>query len=477
MKKRTLFTILLLFILLSGCTKANQQPAVTGTPSATATVAPVSTEEPVSTPSDTPTVAPTDTPVPTEEVKFIDFVASLSLDMTTDTKKQEVTVKTFVDGDTVHFNVPESVDPSGVLKARFIAINTPESTGKIEEYGKAASRFTKEKLSSASSILIESDDSNWNIDSTGGRFLVWIWYKPDSSSEYRNLNVEILQNGLAIASSTANNRYGTVATNALNNAKACKLNIFSGQKDPDFFYGDAMELTLKELRLNIADYNGSKVAFEGVVTVNSNSSVYVEEFDPETGLYFGISVYYGYNLSGGGLSILNVGNRVRIVGSCQYYEAGGTWQISDVSYRQMKPNDPGNIQKISEGNEAAFVLTSPKNFAYGKVVVETDDGVKEYAYAELILGTTVTMENLDVVGIYTTTSDASSSKGAMTLTCKAQDGTQISVRTAVLYDDDKNLVTEDKYKDRNITVKGIVEYFDGGYQIKVLSDKHITINH
>ena len=125
-----------------------------------------------------------------------DYAASVKLDMGSSTLKQKVTVKTFVDGDTTHFNVPESVMTDGVFKARYLAVNTPESTGKIEEWGKKASNFTREKLSGASSIVIESDDGNWNADSTGGRFLVWVWYRNNESEEYRNLNIEILQNGL-----------------------------------------------------------------------------------------------------------------------------------------------------------------------------------------------------------------------------------------------------------------------------------------
>ena len=74
-----------------------------------------------------------------------DYASSVKLDMTTSTAKLEVTVKSYVDGDTTHFYVPEDVMESGVLKGRYLAINTPESTGKIEEYGKKAAQFTKEK--------------------------------------------------------------------------------------------------------------------------------------------------------------------------------------------------------------------------------------------------------------------------------------------------------------------------------------------
>ena len=179
-------------------------------------------------------VQPESTPATEPAVgEFVDYVASLKLDMSSDSAKEEVTVKTFVDGDTAHFYVSEALHETGVLKGRFLGINTPESTGKIEEYGKAASRFTREKLSAATSIIIESETEKWSRDTTGDRYLVWVWYKTEADQEYRNLNLEILQNGLAIANSTASNRYGSLCMSALNQAKAHKLMLFSGKPDPD----------------------------------------------------------------------------------------------------------------------------------------------------------------------------------------------------------------------------------------------------
>ena len=404
-----------------------------------------------------------------------DFASEVKLNMRSDTLKQEVTVHGFVDGDTTHFNVPTSVVNTGILKARYLAINTPESTGKIEEWGKKASNFTREKLSKATSIIIESDDGNWNLDSTGGRYLVWVWYRTSETEEYRNLNIEILQNGLAIASSTANNRYGNVAMAALNYAKEQKLNIYSGKQDPDFYYGDAVELTLKELRCNVQEYNEIKVAFEGVITANEGASVYIEDYDPDTGLYYGISVYYGYNLPGKGLDILSVGNRSRIVGSVQYYETGDVYQVSGLAYRQMKPKDPGNIQKISDGHTGAYTLTDAETFLDGKVVVEDDAGKKtEFDYAYLALFTTIEMHNLKVRSIRTTDDPVSSSYGAMTMVCEA-DGREIRVRTAVLTGSDRKLITPDAYLGKVIDVRGIVDFYDGSYQIKVLKAGDITI--
>ena len=405
----------------------------------------------------------------------VDYAGQLKLNMNSSTLKQEVTVKTYVDGDTVHFYVPEDVMPGGVLKARFLAINTPESTGKIEEYGKAASNFTKQTLQKAESIILESDTNTWNADSTGGRYLVWVWYKTADMDEYRNLNIEILQNGLAIASNSGGNIYGDIALAAIAQAKEQKLNVHSGKKDPDFYYGEAVELDLKELRSNVADYNGVKVAFTGIVTVNSNNSVYVETYDSETDMYYGMSVYYGYGLSGDGLQILNVGNEVRIVGTVQYYETGGTWQVSGLTYRAMKPKDPSNIQKLSEGHTPAYVLTEPARFASGTVDVVVDETVTTLPYAQLAMSTSLRMENLVVKSVYTTNDEESSSYGAMTLTCEV-DGVTISVRTVVLIDANGNLITEDAYLGKTIDVRGIVDYFGGDYQIKVFSPNDIIIH-
>ena len=430
---------------------------------------------PVTEPTEAPTQGVEATSGSTEPLEVVDYAAAVKLDMSSPTAKQEVTVKTFVDGDTTHFYVPTSVMSNGVLKARYLAINTPESTGKIEEWGKKASKFTKEKLSNATSIIVESESGIWDPDSTGDRYLCWVWYKPAGESEYRNLNIEILQNGLAIANNSSQNRYGEYAVAALAQARAQKLNIHSGEKDPDFFYGDAYEVTLKELRTNIEAYNGAKVAFNGVITVNNNNSVYVESYDAETDMYYGMAVYYGFGLSGTGLEILNVGNEVRIVGSVQCYEAGGTWQVSDVNYRMMKPDDPGNIQKLSEGNAPAYRLTDAETFNNATITIVGEEGEQSFPYSQLAMSTSIEMKGLKVVDVYTTKNEDSASKGAMTLTCKV--GNQyISVRTVVLYDENGDLVTESAYMGKTIDVKGIVDFFSDSYQIKVYSANNIIVH-
>ncbi len=409
--------------------------------------------------------------------QHIDFASELKLDMSTSTLKQEVTVKTFIDGDTTHFNFPGNQFENGVIKARYLAINTPESTGKIEEWGKKASNFTKEKLKDAVSIIIESDNDKWNADSTGGRYLVWVWYKTSESSDYKNLNVEILQNGLAIASNSANNRYGKTCMAALNQAKSEGLFVHSKDKDPDFHYGQAVELTLKELRCNIAEYDSVKVAFEGVIIKNDGGEVYVEEYDPENDMYCGISVYYmTAGLPGKALEILSVGNRVRIVGTATQYQ--GNWQVSGLTYSLMNPDNPDNLALISEGHKPAYLPTLPETFNNGKVTVTVGDETKTFDYFDLAINTSLEMKDLTVDSIYTTQSG--DDKGAMTLRCTAANGEKISVRTIVLRNAENNIVTEELFIGATIDIKGIADLYtyDGANdrQIKVFSLNDIFIH-
>ena len=411
----------------------------------------------------------------------IDYAASVTLDMNSDSLKQEVTVKTYVDGDTTHFNVPKTLDEHGLLKARYIAVNTPESTGTIEPWGKKASNFTKEKLQSASSIIIETDGTEWEADSTGDRFLVWVWYKPEGASSYRNLNIEILQNGLAVGNKAGISRYGTTCTDAINQAKTLKLHVHSPQKDPDFYYGEAYEIDLKELRTNIEKYNGKRVAFDATATVYNDWNVYLEDYDDETGLYYGISAFYGYNATFH--SILAPGNRVRIVGKVSYYEAGGTYQISDLKYDRMDPKNPNNIQTIETGLSAAYTETTLSDFL-GDVTVEkeekdliTGDMItvqKSYSYSSLVMSTSISMKGLKVVDAYTT-NNGGNNDGAISLTCEDENGNQVIVRTAVLRNADGSIVTEDVFLNKTIDVKGIVDMFNGEYQIKVFILGNITV--
>ena len=100
--------------------------------------------------------------------------------------------------------------------------------------------------------------------------------------------------------------------------------------------------------------------------------------------------------------------------------------------------------------------------------------VKTFDYGHLSLGASISMENIRVSSVYTTSNEESASKGAMTLTCRCFADT-ISVRTVVLRDANGDLITADAYEGKTINVRGIVDYYNGSYQIKVFSADDITV--
>ena len=290
----------------------------------------------------------------------------------------------------------------------------------------------------------------------------------------RNLNIELLQEGLAIAKSSAQNRYGETCMAAIAQARAAGLRVYSGERDPEFYYGDAVEVTLRELRLNSGSYEGVKVAFEGVVTVNHSNSVYVEALDEETGLHFGLPVYYGYNLSGGGMEILRAGNLVCIVGTFQYYEAGGVWQVSGITYRMMKPDDPGNIRLISSGHEIPWTETDAAVLMEGVVALLPDEEDEDFPEAEefdrayLSQATTVTVSPLTVQGGYT------SIPGTATLWCLSG-GTEVQLYLDGALNENGVPYTVEELRGKTVSVRGVVGKYNGEYQIYVLTPDGLTV--
>ena len=432
-----------------------------------------------------------------EPFEYVDYAGQLKLDLSTPTLKWEVTVKNHIDGDTTHFYIKSSGNINGisqtpgidgVLKARYLNINTPESTGKIEPWGKAASNFTKERVMNAESIIIESNDTNWNVDSTGERFLVWVWYKPQGASDYRNLNLEILQEGLAVSSAFSGAIYGEMCSKAIDQAMNMKKFVYSptGVKDPDFPYGDAQFMTLKELKVNITEYIGQRVAFEGVIVKNSGGSVYIESYDETDGFYYGISAYYlTSGLGGYGLELLEIGNKVRFAGVVG--EFNGSYQITDLKYDIWDTENSKNMKLISTGNTPAYQEVTYLHFdpqsnqgsVQVDVTVDGEEVTKEFPFMFLAQDSSVSMSNLYVKSAYTT--QKGDSKGAISLYCTVN-GVEIQVRTIVLRDANGNLITQDQFVGKTIDVKGTIDYYlpegetVGTYQIQVFSINDVTFH-
>ena len=327
-----------------------------------------------------------------------------------------------------------------------------EQKGYISKTGRV-----KETLKNAVAIMLESDTDTWNTDSNG-RHLLWIWYKAEEGGEWRNLNLEILQNGYAVASNSGQNRYGTTCMAALKQAGIEKLYVHSGQKDPSYPYGAATPVTIKELRTNRDAYEGVKVAIEGIVTQDTNGTLYIEQFDEEDGKCYGMQVFYGYNLATSAKRFLKAGNLVYLVGTFQYAEVVNAYQIAGLEYDQMKPGDPAYTHLIEKDQKIPYTaITNLADFMTGKTDVTVGEEVISFANNELALHTAVTLTGLKVVDTYTTTKETSDDKGAISLTCE-KDGVKITIRTIVLYEDG-TLVTADRFEGQTIDVMGIVDSY------------------
>ncbi len=110
----------------------------------------------------------------------------------------EVSLNYAVDGDTAYFNLPESfysIYPRN-KSFRFLNMDTEETYGDKEEWGKPASEYTKDLLENSYKIVLQNDP-NEGIYDIYERGLAWIWVQETSTSEFELLNYKVIQQGLA----------------------------------------------------------------------------------------------------------------------------------------------------------------------------------------------------------------------------------------------------------------------------------------
>lgn len=257
----------------------------------------------------------------------------------------EVTVQQFVDGDTTIFKCGNQS-----ITIRYQGIDTPESTYKVEPWGFAASKHTKEALKNAKTIVLQTDNGKpgkENVDTTGNRYLAWVWV------DGRLLNLELVELGLANSKASATS-LSAEFIEALGPVSQAKARIY-GEKDPDYDYSKTYtEISLKDLHLtygtdeailNSKDV-GKKVKVSGIVTrMIGTNSAYIQQtadYDGNGVLEtYGVYLYGGYNLN----NKLAVGYSVIVSGTIGYYN--GSLQISSVVENRTSVqsfNDLDNIQ-------------------------------------------------------------------------------------------------------------------------------------
>lgn len=341
----------------------------------------------------------TNTEETTSLAEWVDYTSQITLDH--DYKGRDfytegigkMTLKTAIDGDTAHFYPVVTTTSSEVVKSRFYGIDTPESTGQVEEWGKAASNFTKEKLETAAqygTIVVSSPFSEYSTpetDSTGSRYLSLIWINLDTpDADYTDLtllNLAIVQEGYSYVKGVSDiPDYADTFYAAEDQAKAYELNLFSDEDDPLFNYGDYIDTSLldikKEIEKEIDDpdytniYDNVKVRVQGTVAGYSDNVLYIQSYfstdngGRNGGEYAGINIFCG--MTNIPTKFQTINTYIEVCGLALDSENFG-FQISDVSFKRSS-DDPDDAQVIiaAEDNTDEFSL-----YTFEKTAQELDD--------------------------------------------------------------------------------------------------------
>jgi micrococcal nuclease len=185
----------------------------------------------------------------------------------------EVTLNRLVDGDTISV-----YSGNTSITIRFLGIDTPESTGRVEAWGKAASSFVKDKLNTAVSIVLEAESER--VDSTGKRYLAWVWYKSSVNSEYRLLNLEEIELAFTKYMINDTSKYFNTMYKANEKAKKSLKKVW-GETDPNFNYSrDAIETTILYMLAHPDEFqSGTKFELKVKLIRTSGNNMFLEDAD------------------------------------------------------------------------------------------------------------------------------------------------------------------------------------------------------
>ena len=300
------------------------------------------------------------------DANWIDYAATSNVKLNLDYTGRDFyidgigqfTLRTAIDGDTAHFTPLVDSQRIGTMKARFYGIDTPESTGKVQEWGKAASKYTKAQLLEADengTIVVSSAQDDYGApepDSTGSRYVSLVWInltkKNAPKEELQLLNLMIVQEGLSwVKNVQAMPQYADTFYAAQAQAEKYKLKLHSGEPDPDTNYGDYEDVSLLDIKNEVQaslddpthekSFDNAKIRFQATVFGFINNILYLQDYvlyDKDNpalgGEYVGINVFVGMSDISSKYTKLNT--YLQICGLAQYTENYG-FQVTDTQGR------------------------------------------------------------------------------------------------------------------------------------------------
>lgn len=305
----------------------------------------------------------------------------------------------YVDGDTTQFT---SYNGNYTVKVRYLAVDTPESTSEIEEWGKSASNFNKSILKAAKHVIVQSANSAKTgkkgaaeID-TYNRSLAYVWYSNvdnPTKNDFRNLNLELVYQGYSLFNGSKDDMdssFYDAFMKANDIARGLKRHMFSDETDPNYYYGSPKALGLDELydetyytttHPNNTDDNGknystfcdykTRYTFEGVVSRKLGTAFYIQDKIGDN--YYGLYVFTLKNYAP-----IKIGNRVKISGVLSWY--GGNYELTGLSYSFFEHKE-GDIEYVldDKGNRITEEVTPIK-----ATVKEINSGKYKNILCELV---------------------------------------------------------------------------------------------
>lgn len=135
----------------------------------------------------------------------------------------QVTLERTTDGDTARFYDPIANES---FPLRFLGIDTPESTRTTDPWGKAASAYAEKMLTSALTIVLESEGSRTE---TYGRYLGWVWL------DGKLYNLMVIQEAYSNSTCSSSSKYYDYLLRADLAISQTGRRVF-GEIDPNYNY-------------------------------------------------------------------------------------------------------------------------------------------------------------------------------------------------------------------------------------------------
>lgn len=326
----------------------------------------------------------------------------------------EVTLTRCTDGDTAQFK-----SGSNTFAVRFLGIDTPESTYRLDPWGKAASSYTCEKLTNAETIVLESEGERTDGND---RYLAWVWY------DGKLLNLELVEQAYSGAKGLGGSKYEDLFYQVESEVQNTDRRIW-GEKDPDFDYSlDGVQITIEELVNNIDDYIGMKIVLTGFVAAKGGKNPYIVD---ENG--YGIYLYLGYDNS----VKFEIGNEVRVSGlNLSFYPDKDTGSPQLVGFMKT------NVDLLSEGN----------------TITPREIDVKDFEVSDL--GSFIKVSNVTVTQIF-----ESSNTGDFTVTVVDGLGNEMGLHISSAVG--RTLIDSKLAVGTTIDVTGPLSRYMGQYQLEL----------